>query len=493
MSKRPFPENTEELRSIVDIQSLVGPSELVQLAVEARGNPAVITLAQPYKMATSVRMVAAIMPVCVFSINQYNNVFYFTEIYTHTYSPTLYKTPISQGNYSSEEVVLAIQAAIPAARPVATRYYNSDIALPCNSGPPLGVYTVLFDDITSVIAIRATSTEQQGMFVHCPSQTRTSIGLRPNITISMGASSAGTTLFVLTTPSNHNISMHALVSLSFTNGRRTVTIENYLVTNSPPISANTIVFKLLDSDVAGILASDHLLVVNIVVHSDAATISQCLGFSRSRDSALVASGRQAIPLQVISSNYVNPNQSTPSTTELVVISVQGAHFLKVGDIVSSTDASSRGIEYTVDAINTSSTFTARRAASPTNASLLATTSLSLRDADSSFDALVKASDKLDLSLHTRSIYVDLQLGSTQVGSMHSTRISGRRYIGKIQMDATENGIVFEQHPQVRSAVPLRNSTASFQTLTIRLYDSQELFIDMPNVYWSCMVELEARS
>lgn len=358
MSKRPFPENAQELKSIVDIKSLVGPSELVQLAVEARGNPVVITLAQPYKMATSVRMVAAIMPVCVFSINQYNNVFYFTEIYTETYSPTLYKTPIPQGNYSSEELVLAIQAAIPAARPVATRYYNSDIAL-CNSGPPLGDYTVLFDDITSVIAIRAASTEQQGMFVHCPSQTRTSIGLRSNITITMGASSAGSTLFVLTTPSNHNISMHALVSLSFTNGRRTVTIENYLVTNSPPISANTIVFKLLDSDVAGILASDHLVIVNIVVHSDAATISECLGFSRSRDSALVASGRQAIPLQVISSNYVNPNQSTPSTTELVVFSVQGAHFLKVGDIVSSTDGPASGIEYTIEAISTSSTFTAR--------------------------------------------------------------------------------------------------------------------------------------
>ena len=503
MTKRFFPENLAELKDINDIKSLLGPSELIQLAVEAQGNPAVITLAQPYKMATSVRMVAAIIPACVYSINQYNNNFYFTEMYAQTYSPTLYKTAISAGNYSSDELILALQAAIPAARPVTTTYYNSDVI--CNNGPPLGEYTVMFDDITSVVAIRKNSASalfdditnpnpnpQQGMFVHCRSARSSLTGNFSKLSISMGASNAGVTAFTLTTNVKHNINTYALINFCFTNGTRSLAVSNYLLTTPPP-SPNTIVVYLRNLDVAGIFfPNDNLVVTSIDIPSDSASISPCLGFARPRDGALVASGRQALPLQVISSNVIM-GQTGP--TNQAVFTVDGAHFLQVGDVVTGigTDALV-GPEFIVDEIDTSSTFKAHcDTTGPLTSITFLPKSFSLKTSQSPYDALIRASDRIDVSLHTRSIYVDLQLGSTQVGSMHSTRIGGRRYIGKIQMDATENGIVFEQHPQVRAAIPLRNSTASFQTVTITLYDAQEIIIDMPNVCWSCMVELEART
>ena len=231
MAKRYYPENTNDLKDVLDIKGLIGSSELVQLAIEAQGNPTVITLDRPYKMATSVRLIAAIMPVSVYSINQYNNSFYFTEMYSNQmFSPTLYKTSISQGNYSADDLVLALQAAIPAARPVNTSsLYNQGVT--CNDGPPRGGYNVLFDDLTSTVAIHASDNSQnEGIYVHSRSATTRLVDVGSSCTISnIGTQGQGVTKFIVTTITSHNITTYAIVNLRFTNGVKTVFVKNYFL------------------------------------------------------------------------------------------------------------------------------------------------------------------------------------------------------------------------------------------------------------------------
>lgn len=486
--KRPFHcQNVSDMAHGHDYAPAAPKGKLIQLAIEAQGSPITLHLDQHYKMATSVRLVCAIIPTSLNAINSSNNNFYFTEMYSATYTPTLFRAGIAPGMYSIDELAAAVQAAIPSAVAVpATALYNG---LSPNTGRPLGTYTVAADSATSIIAVRAAATTLRGMVVHAASAfadlstsaavhvistSQTLAASARRVTLTMGASSAGTTTFVAVTGSAHNIGAHAVVSLRFTNGAKSVAVLDYQLTTPP--TATTLTFLVADADVVGIAPTDPLTVTSIIVASDAASISTALGFVRSRDPASVAAGNQATPLNILSHN------ATASLNQRVY-SLDAAHFMVAGDVATL----SSGDVVTVDVVNSSTTVTATGALTATP------TTMRLRAALGLYDALVRSSDKADLSLATRSTYIEMLLGNTTVGNIHSMRHRGRRYVGKVLMNAASDAVVFEDHPLMRATLPLVHSTNTFQTVTLRLYDAQERAIDLPAMAWSCMVEIEAHT